>query len=144
MKQFAIASDHAGVDLKMVIINYFNATGLTIKDFGPRTNDSCDYPDYGKKVAEFVSENPEEHIGILICGTGSGMTLVANKYTEIRAVVCYSEYATKMARAHNDANIMCLGSRATTAELAIEYIKIFLSVDFEGGRHAIRVEKTKI
>lgn len=144
MRQFAIACDHAGIDLKMVILNYFGANGMTIKDFGPRTKHSCDYPDYAKKVAEFVSEDPEEHVGILICGTGSGTALVANKYTEVRAVVCYSEYTTKMSRAHNDANIMCLGARATTAELALEYLVIFLSTGFEGGRHVIRVEKTKI
>lgn len=140
MRQIGIACDHAGYDLKRIIIDFLSVNGLSVKDFGTHDRKSCDYPVYAKKVAQFVEDNPD-HIGILVCGTGIGMSIVANRYPNVRAALCHSNYDARMSRKHIDANIICLGSRTTTPELAREFIDIFLATSFENGRHRRRVDK---
>lgn len=139
MRYIGVACDHAGYPLKRTIIDFLSVNGMTIKDFGTHSRRSCDYPVYAKKVAQFVDDNPE-NIGILICGTGIGMSIVANRYLNVRAVLCHSNYDARMSRKHLDANIICLGARTTTPELAREFVDEFLQTAFEEGRHRKRVD----
>jgi len=134
----SIASDHAGYDLKEIIKDYFDMNGITYKDFGTYSTESVDYPVYAKKVCASI-QTEETDFGILVCGTGIGMCIAANKQRNIRAALCCDTYSAKMARLHNDANIITIGSRVTGSGLAIDIVKIFLSTDFEGGRHSGRV-----
>lgn len=136
-----IASDHAGFELKSLLSNHFFCTGISLCNFGCDNNSSCDYPDYGHSLAEWVNELPNRRKGILICGTGIGMSMVANRHHNVRAALCHSTYDAEYSRRHCDANIICLGSRTTTYELAIEFIDRFLNTAFDGGRHSRRVEK---
>ncbi len=140
MRYIGIACDHAGYELKRAIVDFLSANGMTVKDFGTHDKNSCDYPVYAKKVAQFVDDNPE-NIGILVCGTGIGMSIVANRYPNVRAALCHSNYDARMSRKHLDANLICLGSRTTTPELAREFVDIFLATSFENGRHKRRVGK---
>lgn len=141
--KIAIASDHAGFEmkeaLKVIIRKEF---GYTCVDFGPEDTQSVDYPDYAIKVAMEVS-NKNVDRGILICGTGIGMSIVANKFPSIRATLCNDLYSAKMSRLHNDANILTLGGRVIGKDLAKEILKVWLSTDFEGGRHIMRLNKIK-
>lgn len=141
MKEIAIGCDHAGIELKKIICDTLANRFIRFTNFGTNDSKSVDYPDFAKQVAEFVQQDPDNHIGILICGTGIGMSIVANRYSNIRAAVCYSVYTTEMSRKHNNANIMCIGSRTTTSEIAKSLIEIFLSTNFEGGRHQSRLDK---
>lgn len=141
MKEIAIGCDHAGIELKKIICDTLANRFIRFTNFGTNDSKSVDYPDFAKQVAEFVQQDPDNHIGILICGTGIGMSIVANRYSNIRAAVCYSVYTTEMSRKHNNANIMCIGSRTTTSEIAKSLIEIFLSTTFEGGRHQSRLDK---
>ena len=136
----AIGSDHGGVNLKALIKNFVESKGYEAVDFGTFDNASCDYPDYAKKVCDAVVDG-EAECGILVCGTGIGMSLAANKVKGIRAAVCGDYFSAKFTRAHNDSNILCLGQRVVGEGLAIELVKIFLATEFEGGRHATRVNK---
>jgi len=138
MRYIGIACDHAGYDLKRAIVDFLSVNGISVRDFGAHNRRSCDYPTYAKKVAEFVNDNPD-NIGILVCGTGIGMSITANRYLNVRATLCHSNYDAKMSRRHIDANIICLGSRTTTPELAREFVDVFLNTAFEGGRHEKRV-----
>lgn len=138
MRHIGIACDHAGYGLKKAIIEFLSVNGMSVRDFGAHDTESCDYPIYAKKVAEFVNDNPD-NIGILICGTGVGMSITANRYPNVRAALCHSNYDAKMSRKHIDANVICLGSRTTTPELAREFVDIFLATSFENGRHKRRV-----
>ena len=134
----AIASDHAGYDLKEIIKNYFDLNGVTYIDFGTHSTESVDYPIYANKVCASIKTG-ESNLGVLICGSGIGMCIAANKQKNIRAACCSDIYSAKMARLHNDANVITLGSRVIGSGLAVEVVKKFLSTDFEGGRHSGRV-----
>ena len=139
MKKIFIASDHAGYKLKKNIIFKLSKTKKII-DLGPFSNDSVDYPDFAKKLSKKVALK-KGSLGILICGSGMGMAIVANKRKNIRAALCYSVKNTKLSRLHNDANIITLGERLIDKNKAFNLIKIFLSTKFEGGRHLRRVKK---
>lgn len=138
-----IASDHAGVDLKAKISQALTAQHYEIKDHGPNTTDSVDYPDYAKALCKDVLAK-EGSKGILICGSGQGMTMAANKYKGIRAALCYGERGLEMAelsRQHNNSNVLVLASRFDDEKKAQEITKTWLETDFEGGRHQTRVDK---
>ena len=139
MKKIFIASDHAGYNLKNSVISKFSKKQKII-DLGPDLNVSVDYPDYAKKLSRKVASN-KGSFGILICGSGMGMSIAANKTKNIRAALCYSKKNTKLSRLHNNANIITLGERMIDKNKAISLIKIFLSTKFEGGRHLRRVKK---
>ncbi len=136
----AIACDHGGFKLKLAIEKYFEQNRITYRDFGTYDENSCDYADYAKKVALSVKEG-ESEVGILVCGTGIGMSLAANKVKGIRAAVCSDYFSAKYTRLHNDANILCLGQRVVGEGLALELVDVFLNTKFEGGRHAQRIAK---
>ena len=139
MKKIFIASDHAGYKLKNSIIVRFSKKQKII-DLGPKTKDSVDYPDYAKKLSKKVASNSGS-FGILVCGSGMGMAIAANKTKNIRAALCYSKKNTKLSRLHNNANIITLGERLINKKKAVNLVKIFLSTKFEGGRHLRRVNK---
>ncbi len=139
MKNIFIASDHAGYKLKKSIISKFS-TKQKIIDLGPNSNESVDYPDFAKKLSKRVASK-KGSIGILVCGSGMGMAITANKTKNIRAALCYSKKNTKLSRLHNNANIITLGERLINKNKAFNLIKIFLSTKFEGGRHLRRVKK---
>lgn len=134
----AIASDHAGYELKEIIKNYFDMNGINYKDFGTDSTESVDYPIYAKKVCASL-QTGESDFGILVCGTGIGMCIAANKQKNISAACCHDTFSARMARMHNNANVLTLGNRVIGSGLALDIIKIFLSTDFEGGRHSERV-----
>ena len=139
MKKIFIASDHAGYNLKNSIITKFSKARKLI-DLGPISNESVDYPDFAKKISKRVASN-KGSFGILICGSGMGMAIAANKTKNIRAALCYSKKNTKLSRLHNNANIITLGERLINKKKAFGLIKIFLSTKFEGGRHLRRIKK---
>ena len=134
------ASDHAGLTLRLEAVKAARAFGLEVEDLGPFTADSVDYPDFAVRVGEAVAAG-RARFGLLVCGTGIGMSMAANKVPGVRAALCRTEYEARMARAHNDANVLCLGERVTGAGLATAIIEAFLATPFEGGRHARRVGK---
>lgn len=136
----AIGSDHGGFELKTHIMEYLKNQGVELFDFGTYSEDSCDYPDIAEKVANAVAAGEYEK-GILICGTGIGISIAANKVKGIRAALCGDVYSAKMTRKHNDANILCMGGRVTGRELAFMICDTFLSEAFEGGRHQNRIDK---
>lgn len=136
----AIGCDHGGFNLKQTIMKHLDELGMEYRDFGTYTTDSCDYPDYGEAVGRAVASGECEK-GILICGTGIGISLAANKVRGIRAAVCGDCYSAEMTRRHNDANIVALGERVTGPGLALKIVDTFLTTDFEGGRHSRRVQK---
>ena len=135
-----IGADHAGFLLKSKIINHLESKGYELKDFGCYSEDSIDYPDYGHPVAEMVQSNPGM-LGILICGSGNGINMTANKHQEIRSALCWKKELAELARQHNNANIIALPARFISEEEAMEMVDVFLATEFEGGRHQNRVEK---
>ena len=137
----AIGSDHGGFALKQEIMKHLEAAGYAYKDYGTYTADSCDYPVYGEAVARAVAGGEAERgiLGILICGTGIGISISANKVKGIRAALCGDCYSAEMTRRHNDANILALGARVLGPGLALKIVDTFLTTEFEGGRHARRV-----
>ena len=139
-KKISLASDHAGFKLKEKIKKNLKKKKIKIIDLGPKTDNSVDYPDFAKKVARSVSSK-KSNIGILVCGSGTGMAMSANKIKKIRAAVCYNKASTSLSRKHNNANILALGSRLTKKSTALKLVNIFLSTKFEGGRHLRRVKK---
>ena len=139
MKKIYIASDHAGFKLKSSILSKFSKNKKII-DLGPNSNISVDYPDYAKKLSKKIASD-KGSFGILVCGSGMGMAITANKIKNVRAALCYSNKNTKLSRLHNNANIITLGERLISKNKAINLIKIFLSTKFEGGRHLRRVKK---
>ena len=139
MKKIFIASDHAGYNLKNSIISKFKKI-QKIVDLGPYNKDSVDYPDFAKKLSKKINTN-KGSFGILVCGSGMGMSISANKTKNIRAALCYSVKNTKLSRLHNNANIITLGERLIDKNKAFSLIKIFLSTKFEGGRHLRRLNK---
>ena len=134
----AIGSDHGGFALKQEIMKHLEARGLEYKDFGTYTADSCDYPQYGAAVGRAVASGECER-GILICGTGIGISISANKIRGVRAALCGDCFSAEMTRRHNDANVLCLGGRVIDCEKAVKLAEIFLNTEYEGGRHARRV-----
>lgn len=137
----AIGNDHAGINLKEEIKSYFDKEGIKYKDFGVAKGESCDYPDMAGTVSRSVASGEFEK-GILVCGTGVGMSMTANKVSGIRAVCCSDYFSAKASRQHNNSNILCIGERVLGVGLALELVKVFLETEFEsGGRHTGRVEK---
>ncbi len=139
-KTVCIASDHAGFNLKESIKDYLINRDISVFDLGPFNNQSVDYPDYAKKLALRI-KGKKSDVGILVCGSGTGMSITANKFKSIRAAVCYNLTSTRLSRQHNDANIIALGSRLTKKSLSLKLVKVFLKTKFEGGRHLRRVKK---
>ena len=140
MKKIFISSDHAGFKLKEDIKIYLKKNKLSFIDVGPKNDAKVDYPDYAHKVAKKVKIS-KKNIGILVCGSGTGMNIAANKHKNIRAAQCFNLRSTKLSRLHNDANIITLGSRLITKKNALNYVGVFLNTTFEGGRHKRRVKK---
>lgn len=141
-KKVYIGSDHAGFALKSVLASALTEDGKEVIDLGPATAERSDYPDFARKVCAGVLESGCP--GILICGTGIGMSMSANRHPGIRAAVCTHEFHARAAREHNNANIICLGERITAPGLAVELVRIFLSTAFSGGRHVARVAKIEV
>ena len=135
-----IGADHAGFELKQVIINYLIKKGLEVKDYGCHSNESIDYPDFAHPVAEDV-ECGNNTLGILICGSGNGINMTANKHQGVRSALCWKPEIAELARQHNDANILTLPARFISNDEAIEMVEVFLNTPFEGGRHQNRVNK---
>lgn len=136
----AIGSDHGGYALKQIIMKHLEGKGIEYKDFGAFSEESCDYPDYGEAVGRAVASGECER-GIVICGTGIGISLAANKVRGVRCALCGDCYSAEMARAHNDANMLALGARVLGEGLALKIVDTFLETGFLGGRHARRVAK---
>lgn len=138
-----IASDHAGYDLKETLKSWLEANGHTFDDMGPSNADSMDYPDTAHPLAKRVNMAPDSYKGVLICGSANGMAITANKYPNVRAAIAWAPELAKLARSHNNANVLALPARFMTAEAATESLQAFLTTDFEGGRHTTRVNKIK-
>ncbi len=139
-KKACIASDHAGFLLKETIKDFLIKNDISIIDLGPYNNNSVDYPDFAKKVSKRI-KSKKSQIGILVCGSGTGMAMSANKFKEIRAAVCYDNKSTRLSRQHNNANIISFGSRFLKKNTAFRLLKIFFQTKFEGGRHQKRIRK---
>ncbi len=139
----AIASDHAGVSLKSLIIAVLEGAGQEVRDLGPASEESVDYPDFAHRLADEVAAG-SARLGILICGTGIGMSMAANRHPGVRAALCHDAFTAEMARRHNDANVLCLGARVLGAGVAEQVVRVFLDHRFDGGRHGRRVAKIEI
>jgi ribose 5-phosphate isomerase B len=139
-KQLGVASDHAGLDLKRALVVELEKRGIALREFGTTTSDSCDYPDFAHAVGRAI-EGGEIERAILVCGTGVGMSIAANRHPAVRAVVCSEPLSARMSRQHNDANVLCIGARVVGAGTAMDIVDAFLGAAFEGGRHASRVAK---
>jgi ribose 5-phosphate isomerase B len=137
-----LASDHAGLELRQDLVLSLRERGVVFDDVGPTSRDSVDYPDFAKQVARAVAAGQYTH-GVLVCGTGIGMSIVANKYRGVRAALCTTEFEARMARAHNDANVLCVGQRVVGPGVARGILEVFLATPFEGGRHEKRVQKIR-
>lgn len=135
-----IGADHAGFQLKEAIKKHFEALGYTFKDYGTYSEESIDYPDFGHPVAQHVAQQ-KDTLGIAICGSGNGINMTINKHQEIRGALCWNEEITKLAREHNNANIIALPARFISQEEGIKFVELFLTTPFEGGRHERRVNK---
>ncbi len=140
--KIAFGCDHGGFSAKEKLLNYLSNKGYEIKDFGTFSNDSCDYPEYAEAVCKSVLSGESEK-GVLICGTGIGMSIVANKIKGIRCAHVTDLFTAEMTRKHNDTNVIALGARITDVDMIIKLVETFLTTEFEGGRHAIRVYKIK-
>ena len=140
MKKIFISSDHAGYKLKELIKYHLEKKKITYIDLGPYNNNRVDYPDYAHKVARKVKKN-KNHVGILVCGSGMGMNIAANRHRNIRAAQCFNLKSTKLSRLHNDANIITLGSRILSKNVALKCVSTFLNTKFDGGRHTKRIKK---
>ncbi|MGN0002021.1 MAG: ribose 5-phosphate isomerase B [Sphingobacterium composti] len=138
--KIAIGSDHAGVEYKAALVDMLKKQGHEVKDFGPSTADSVDYPDYAHPVASSV-ENQENELGILICGSANGVAITANKHQGIRAAIAWQNEIAALARQHNNANVLCIPARFIDLDLAKKITNTFITTEFEGGRHANRVNK---
>lgn len=136
----SIGNDHAGTDYKFAIIKHLESKGIIVTNYGTNTNDSVDYPDFVHPVAEDV-ETKKADYGIIICGSGNGANMTANKHQNVRSALCWTKEITALARLHNNANILSIPARFTALQQAIEIVDTFLNTDFEGGRHENRVNK---
>ena len=139
-KKICIASDHGGFSLKESIKDLLIKKNISIIDLGPLKNKTVDYPDYAKKLAKRIKAKKSD-VGILVCGSGTGMAISANKIKTIRAAVCYNVKSTRLSREHNNANIIALGARLTNKKMSLKLVEIFLKTKFEGGRHIKRINK---
>jgi len=139
-EKIAVGADHAGVSYKTAIVNWLNQNGYTVFDAGTASEESTDYPDHIHPVADMV-ENGEAKAGIILCGSGNGAAMTANKHQGIRAALCWNTELASLARQHNDANILALPARFVDESLALSMVEIFLNTPFEGGRHKRRVDK---
>ena len=140
IKKVFLASDHAGFLLKQLISKFLRRKGINILDLGPKERDSVDYPDFAHLLARKMNKE-KNNIGILVCGSGEGMVMAANRHKNIRAALCYDVKSTKLSRMHNNANVMTVGSRLTKKNVALRCVEIFLKTKFEGGRHLRRIKK---
>ena len=140
IKRVFLASDHAGFVLKQKISKFLISKGIKILDLGTKNKGSVDYPDFAHLLAKKMRKE-KNNMGILICGSGEGMIMAANKHKNIRAALCYDKKSTELSRKHNNANVIAIGSRLTKKSLALRYVEIFLKTNFEGGRHIKRVKK---
>ncbi len=140
MKNIAIGSDHAGFDLKQVLVKHLENNGWTVQDCGPASSDRVDYPDYAHKVAELVTQG-NVVCGVLICGSGNGVCMTANKHQGVRAGLAWDTELASLAKEHNNANVICLPARYISEEKGIEILDAYINANFEGGRHEQRVEK---
>ncbi|MEQ1566857.1 MAG: ribose 5-phosphate isomerase B [Myxococcota bacterium] len=138
--RIVVGSDHAGLELKAAVTEHLRARGHEVEDLGTHERASCDYPDYAQKVARAVVEGEAER-GVLVCGTGQGMAIAANKVAGCRAACVGDTFSARMVAAHNDARVLCLGQRVTGGGLALDIVDAWLGTAFEGGRHAARVHK---
>jgi ribose 5-phosphate isomerase B len=138
--KISIGNDHAGPDYKAAIVKHLESKGIEVKNYGTDTTDSVDYPDFVHPVATDV-ENGAADLGIIICGSGNGAAMTANKHQKIRAALCWTKEISALARQHNDANIISIPARYTSIQQAIEMVDTFLNTPFEGGRHQTRVDK---
>ncbi len=138
--KIAIGNDHAGTNYKKAIVEYLEKEGHIVKNFGTDSNKSVDYPDYVHPVATAVSNNKVDY-GIIVCGSGNGASMTANKHKKIRAALCWTKEISSIARQHNDANILSIPARFTSVQQALAMVKTFLSTEFEGDRHNRRVQK---
>lgn len=139
----AIASDHAGFALKQSLVDYMRELDLKVKDLGTDSDDSVDYPDFAVRLAEYMKEN-NETVGVLICGSGIGMSIAVNRFSFIRAALVRSMEEAVLCRQHNDANVLVLGGRITSEDDARHILNAFLNTEFSGGRHIARVEKLSL
>lgn len=139
MRKIIIGADSAGFVLKEEIKSHLSDMGYEIEDCGCHSTESCHYPEFASAVCKRLQTDLDGSFGILICGTGIGMSMCANKHKGIRAAVCGDTYSAKMTRCHNDANLLCIGARVTGSCLALDIVDAFLSAEYEGGRHAVRV-----
>ena len=139
-KPLGVASDHAGLELKRALAAELELRGIVVRDFGTQTSAPCDYPDFAHAVGRAI-ESGEIQRAILVCGTGVGMSIAANRHAAVRAVVCSEPLTARMAREHNDANVLCIGARVVSAGAASAIVDAFLDGTFEGGRHSARVAK---
>ena len=140
MKKISIASDHGGFSLKEDISLFLNQLGFEVNDLGPSNSNAVDYPDYGISIATYISDNIDTR-GIVICGTGVGMSIVVNRFPGIRGALCSDIYTAKLSREHNDSNLLVMGGRVVGVGLAREIVQVWLNTPFEGGRHIKRIEK---
>lgn len=140
METILIGSDHAGFSLKTFLKEVMEQDGLQVVDVGCAADISCDYPDYARLLCERI-QSGEALRGVLICGTGLGMSMAANRFKGIRAALCTSEYQARMSRAHNDANVLIIGGRVTGVEMAVSILRTWLENSFEGGRHQRRIDR---
>ena len=138
--KIAIGNDHAGVETKNAIVTYLKGKGIEVENFGTDSNDSVDYPDFGHAVGTAVASG-EATLGIVICGSGNGISMAVNKHAGVRCAVCWTKEIAALARAHNDANVISIPARFTAVPQAVEMVATFLDTPFEGGRHQRRVEK---
>ena len=139
MEKIIIGCDHGGFELKNEIIAHLEKKGIKVTDVGTYSTDSCNYPDYARKVCEKIQSGEFER-GILVCGTGLGISIAANKHNGIRAACCSDTFSARMTRMHNDANVLCMGGRVVGPGLACDMVDLFVETEFEGGRHQARVD----
>jgi len=142
-KSIVIGGDHAGFEYKASIIKFLEELGYSVKDVGTHSTESVDYPDFAHPLAKWIEEE-KAPLGITLCGSGNGISISANKHAGIRAALCWNEELAALARKHNNANVLSIPARFVTRQLALRMVKVFLETDFEGGRHARRVEKIPI
>ena len=139
-KPFGVACDHAGLELKKTLVAELSRRGFAVRDFGTDSGESCDYPDFAHALASAISSQEIER-GLLVCGTGVGMSISANRHAAVRAVVCSEPLSARMSRKHNDANVLCIGARVVGTDTAQDILAAFLETEYEAGRHARRVAK---
>ena len=140
--KIAIGNDHAGPDYKKAILEMLQTKGYQVTNYGTDTFDSVDYPDFGHPVAKDISEGKAD-FGIVICGSGNGIAMTVNKHQNVRAALCWTKEIAQLARWHNNANVISIPARFTSIQQAVEMVEVFISTDFEGGRHIKRVDKIK-